>query len=29
MNVAPSVLHTFNGSAFSQTNLWLRQDKLP
>jgi hypothetical protein len=27
-NVAPSVLHTFNSSAFSQTNLWVRQDKV-
>jgi hypothetical protein len=27
-NVAPSILHTFNSSAFSQTNLWVRQDKV-
>jgi hypothetical protein len=27
-NVAPSVLHTFNSAAFSQTNLWVRQDKI-
>ena len=27
-NVAPSVLHTFNSAAFSQTNLWVRQDKV-
>jgi hypothetical protein len=27
-NVAPSLLHTFGSSAFSQTNLWVRQDKV-
>ncbi len=27
-NVAPSVLHTFNSSAFNQINLWVRQDKI-
>jgi hypothetical protein len=27
-NIAPSMLHTFNSSAFSQTNLWVRQDKV-
>ena len=27
-NVAPSLLHTFNSSLFSQTNLWVRQDKV-
>ena len=27
-NVAPSLLHTFNGSMFNQTNLWVRQDKV-
>jgi hypothetical protein len=27
-NIAPSMLHTFNSSAFSQTNLWVRQDKI-
>jgi hypothetical protein len=27
-NIAPSMLHTFNNSAFSQTNLWVRQDKV-
>lgn len=26
-NIAPSLLHTFNSSAFSQTNLWVREDK--
>jgi hypothetical protein len=27
-NVAPSLLHTFGSSGFSQTNLWVRQDKV-
>lgn len=27
-NVAPSFLHTFSSSAFSQTNVWVRQDKV-
>jgi Carboxypeptidase regulatory-like domain len=27
-NVAPSMLHTFNSSAFNQTNLWVREDKI-
>ncbi len=27
-NVAPSLLHTFNGSMFNQTNLWVRQEKV-
>ena len=27
-NVAPQVLHTFNNHAFSETNLWVRQDKI-
>jgi hypothetical protein len=27
-NVAPSLLHTFSSSAFSQTNFWVRQDKV-
>lgn len=27
-NVAPQVLHTFSERAFSQTNAWLRQDKI-
>ena len=27
-NVAPSMLHTFSGSMFNQTNLWVRQDKV-
>ena len=27
-NVAPSMLHTFGSSAFNQTNLWVRQDKI-
>ena len=27
-NVAPSMLHTFSSSAFDQTNLWVRQDKV-
>jgi hypothetical protein len=27
-NVAPSMLHTFGGSAFNQTNLWVREDKI-
>jgi hypothetical protein len=27
-NVAPSLLHTFNSSTFSQTNFWVRQDKI-
>lgn len=27
-NIAPSMLRTFSGSAFNQTNLWVRQDKI-
>lgn len=27
-NVAPSLLHTFNSSTFSQSNFWVRQDKV-
>jgi len=27
-NAAPQVLHTFNSHAFSQSNLWVRQDKI-
>jgi hypothetical protein len=27
-NVAPSMLHTFSSSAFNQTNLWVREDKI-
>ncbi len=27
-NIAPQLLHTFNNRAFSQTNLWVRQDKV-
>src|SRR5207244_5113344 len=27
-NVAPSMLHTINSSAFNQTNLWVREDKI-
>lgn len=27
-NVAPSMIHTFNNSAFNQTNTWVRQDKV-
>jgi len=27
-NIAPSMLRTFSGSAFNQTNLWVRQDKV-
>ena len=27
-NVAPQMLHVFNAHAFSQTNLWVRQDKV-
>jgi hypothetical protein len=27
-NVAPSLVHTFSGSTFDQTNLWVRQDKV-
>lgn len=27
-NIAPQFLHTFNGHAFQQTNLWVRQDKV-
>lgn len=27
-NIAPTMLHAFNGSAFNQTNVWVRQDKV-
>ncbi len=27
-NIAPSILHTFSSAALSQTNLWVRQDKV-
>ena len=27
-NIAPSILHTLNSFAVSQTNLWVRQDKI-